>query len=456
MKKLYLSICLILIVLFISSCNNGNPAIYKKNAMELFLDKGDSENALKEINKAIKLDHKDYSLYVLRALIYDSKGNYLEEISDLDMVIQLANADNKKATNAYFQRAISKLNLEEYYGALDDINFFIENADSTNGLEKSYIIKGSIFYSLEDFQNAESMYNLAISANNNKLKGIDIEALVGLSNISKSKKNSLKLLDRAIAIDENNALVYGARSVIFMELGRYNQAYEDLKKSIKLNPSDSRVNFLMGQYFEENGNNKDSAMIYYQQAIKLSPQSPRNETTYLILGALSYKDGNFMEALNFLESAERINPNNHEVLYYLSSIFNERNNNIAALKMINRAIEINPTAYLYYNLKGIILLDSRSYNEAQETFLKSIEINSKSPEAYYNLGRLYSELKNHKKSISFYDKAVNLNFFLEGTLVNRGLEKMKINNISDACLDFRRAFSLGRTDIKPLLDQYCQ
>lgn len=60
----------------------------------------------------------------------------------------------------------------------------------------------------------------------------------------------------------------------------------------------------------------------------------------------------------------------------------------------------------------------------------------------------------YELSISFYNKVVVLNFDLQSILVNLALQEIKVNKVSDACSHLERAYKLGRTDVKPLIDKY--
>ena len=173
------------------------------------------------------------------------------------------------------------------------------------------------------------------------------------------------------------------------------------------------------------------------------------------LGVIQHQTGNLGRALTEFKKAESIIPENDLVLFNYSLALSDFGDDKQALSKITKAIEINPNDEEYYNLQGSIFIDLSSFNEAETAFKKAISINPKFGGAYYNLGYLFGELNDHLQSIKYYDQAVNLNFDLESTLVNRALQKLRINRTSDACLDLKRAYKLGRTDIKDFMDKNC-
>ena len=432
-----------------------NPKEKREEAYGLYED-GKFEKALIAINKAIELEPDSIGNYAIRIFIYEATGKYEEEIADLTKIIQLNK--NSKSLNAYQQRAEAHFQLGQYDKALSDINYFIENRgiDTIGDLTAAYLNKASVLYKLNEIQKAREFYTLTIKENDGQDKAIESQALVGLANLSKSPKEALTLLNKAIEMDNKSSIAYGARASLHMEgLGKADHAYNDLKMAIRLNPSDPILNFKMGQLFANYSDNLDSAVIYFEKAIELSPQSLNNGSIYMNLAVLRHQTGNLNKALADFNKAEAIIPENDLLLYNYAMALSDFGNEEEALSKISKAIANNPDDAEYFNLKGSILLGLSSFDEAEIAFKKAISINPKYGTAYYNLGYLFGELNDHIQSIKYYDKAVNLNFDLETTLVNRALQKIRISRTSDGCADLKRAYNLGRADIKPLIDKRC-
>jgi len=441
------------VLIFLISC--GNPIQDKKNAERFFEDKN-YEKSLLEINKVIDAEPDSISHYAFRVMIYDLMGKYKEEISDLNKIIELNKDKNSKSLHAHHQRAVAQIQLGLYNEALLDIDYFIENRDTVENLAEAYLNKASILYKLNDFQKAREFYTLTIKENNGKEKAIESQALVGLANLSKSSKESLNLLNKAIEIDDKSAIAYGARAALYMDdLGKADKAYNDSKKAISLNPNDATIYFNMGQLFLNYLNKPDSAVLYFEKAIRVSPQSPINDGVYMNLGCIKHRAGKLDSALVDFQKAETFNSKNDLLMYNFALLLSDLTKNKEALQKINNAISVNPNDADYFDTKGTILANLNSFKEAEIAYKNAIKLNPKFGGYSYNLGYLYGEENNHEQSIKYYDKAVQLNYDLEATLVNRALQKMKINKTSDACVDLKRAYKLGRTDIKPLIDKRC-
>lgn len=449
--KTRLAIYAVLFLLF--SC--GNPSQHQKKAEEYFKE-SKYENALFEINKAIEIEPDSISYYSLRVSIYDNTGRFKEEVADLDKIIEFNKKRNGKYINAVFLRAQVRIQLGLYNEALSDIDYFINNRDTVGALIKAHLLKASILYKLNDYNNSKSYYELVLRENIGKDKLIESNALVGLANLSKSPKNALALLEKAIAVDDSSGLAYGARMAVFIELGEIDRAYDDARKALSLTPDDAILNFNMGQLFANYLNNNDSAIQYFERAIMLSPQSPDNDMVYMNLAVVKHRSGNLEGALVDFKNGEAINSRNDLLLYNYSLVLSDLNKNTEALEIINKAILMNRSVAEYFDTKGGILMALSLFKEAETEFKKAILLNPNFGGAYYNLGYLYGEEDNPEQSIKYYDKAVFLDFDLKATLVNRALQKIKTNRISSACSDLEKAYSLGRIDIKPLIEKYCK
>jgi protein O-mannosyl-transferase len=74
-------------------------------------------------------------------------------------------------------------------------------------------------------------------------------------------------------------------------------------------------------------------------------------------------------------------------------------------------LEYSPGAHKAYNALGAHYFDRKDFKKAEENFLAAIQISTRAPEPYYNLGFLYQigPVKDVDKAISYYEKAIKIN-----------------------------------------------
>lgn len=411
------------------------------------------ELALREISIAIVLHPDSSSFYTLRAAIYDSKLRYEEELKDLNKIIEL-NVNEEEILMAYHQRAVVKSNLGLYKEALNDIDYVITHQKSTVcRLSEAYINKASILYKLDDIKGAKSFYNLALSDTANDIK---VSAYLGLSNLANSPEKALELLNKAAKIDENNASILANRATIYLEQGEVDKAFYDSMKAFDIDPKNASNAFNIGQIYALYLNKPDSAVKYFERAIKLDPYSSESAPVYMNLSIMKKNYGDLKSAYNFAKKATELMPEDDKIQYNFAVILSDMRKNREALEAITKAIKINTQEIDYYNLKGVILVNMYLLKDAVEMFKKCIKLKPDFGGAYYNLGYIYGQLADAEQSIYYYKKAVDLNFTLEATLVNLALQEIKIDRTKSACIHLKKAYKLGRKDIKPLLDKYCR
>ena len=203
----------------------------KAESAEFYIDKsyeseerGDYEEALFYLNKAIKIDSKDSNSYYLRGWIKKKLKDSIGALEDFERAVEI----NPEDEDSYFQIGFLKAKSKDYYGSINAYNIAIK-LDKTNpisfynrGLSKSNIgfIKGAI-----------SDYNRAIEINPNYA-----DAYYNLGNLAKDSKDfylAISYYNKVIKIDSNFE-AYTNRGISKSEIGDKKGACDDYKKAINV------------------------------------------------------------------------------------------------------------------------------------------------------------------------------------------------------------------------------
>ncbi|MBI0400073.1 tetratricopeptide repeat protein [Cyclobacterium marinum] len=158
------------------------------------------------------------------------------------------------------------------------------------------------------------------------------------------------------------------------------------------------------------------------------------------------ESGDFDKALSLIQKARVDFPNNYDLIISEAHIYNKLNNNDRFLELLKEGEKsANANDVLFFNI-GVLEQANENYDEAENYYLKAIEINPENVDAYYNLGIVYSKqatlLKNDidnfidqpekydeifldiieifRKSISNYKHAVKLQEYDFDTLFEMG------------------------------------
>lgn len=182
-----------------------------------------------EINSYLKDSAFKYFDWFSKGNIAKEKGNYEEAIQYYSFFIK----KNPNNSNAYYNRGLTKLIIEDYKGAIQDFNTAIE---INQYFDIAYMSRGTAKYFLGD------------------------------------SKGAIRDFDKSIAINPNQTSVYVARGQINSHLGYYDEAIRDYNKAIENNPLDENAYNSRGISRSAAGDLK-GAIQDYTKVIEIDPKS---------------------------------------------------------------------------------------------------------------------------------------------------------------------------------------
>lgn len=247
-----------------------NSQIYSNRGVAKF-KLGLYHEAIKDYDKAIQLDDKNYPAYFNRAIANRMLENNELALKDYDKAIEL----NPHKPDTYNNRGVVKLYLGDYTGAKLDFNQVIKldgsDADGYNN-------RGLVNFKLEDYANALSDFDKAIMLNPNKPDAYINRGVVK----SKLEQNeeAISDFDRAIRINPSNIEFYNNRGVTLIKLQRYDDAIKDYDKAIELDPKNVTAYFNKACAYALM-KNKNEALKWLEKALQLG---------YLVNEALKDED----------------------------------------------------------------------------------------------------------------------------------------------------------------------
>lgn len=284
------------------------------------------------------------------------------------------------------------------------------------GLEKTE--QGNIFY--------KKMGDLALECNNidasleyfkkaHEMNPADREILIKLATINQTYKPD----DIDLTIDYYNSLLEFGEDLdkIYYELGHlYLKKLDKIhsvsafKLAAELNPENPYYNNSLA-YAYVKAELYDDAIEYYQQAIKLNPDSEWTSIVCHALGAI-YADikENYEAAEATFNAGMVLDPNNVDIQLSLGDLYMTQNDIDRAIKTYCDAISVDPMNFLTYAKTGLALWEKDYLEEAVVSFHKSIELNPDFEIAQNNLGVVYLDgYGNPKESVQYFKRAIDLN-----------------------------------------------
>ncbi len=338
------------------SPHKGRP--YMSRGSEYF-QQGDFTKAISDYDKAIELSPDYMIVYIDRAVAYSKQGKLTEAIRDLNKAIEI----NPHREEPYFNLG----------------NFF---ADQGNHIQA---IQG---YTKAIEINPNRAQSYSHRGDSYAKQGNDIQAISDYT--------------RAIEIDPSFAEAYNNRGSVYARQGNYSQAILDYSTSLEINP----------QFAEAYSNLKNARLM------QGNPTKAISEKDYFKLGATSFRQGNFTDAISDFTEAVKINPNFAQAYNDRGLAYYNEGNYSTAIIDYNKAIGLDPDyADAYYN-RGLAWDRQANQTQALSDFNKAIKIKPDNGQTYSNRAIIYYRLRKYDKAWEDVHKAQELGAVVNPQLIS--------------------------------------
>ena len=233
----------------------------------------------------------------------------------------------------------------------------------------------------------------------------------------------------ALAAETSPAETLAKEGVSLMNAGKIEDAILKFNEALKVDSKyDNAYMFLGNIYLSQK--KYDQALLVYNAAIDMMPDAWMYKflraNVYMRLMATKDTDKNADLAIkDFIKAFDVENNISDKYLVY-AFVFNSCSSNTKdkeyrnrALNYVNRAINLNEKNDKAYNLRGIIKLDQKDFDESEKNqnkqiiflsaindFTKAIQCNSCYGDAYYNRGSVYINLNEYDKAIDDFTNAI--------------------------------------------------
>jgi type IV pilus assembly protein PilF len=126
------------------------------------------------------------------------------------------------------------------------------------------------------------------------------------------------------------------------------------------------------------------------------------------LGAAHIRQGDLRLALEKLQEAETLDPNNADVHYELGMVYRGLAVYDLSIKHLNRALELNPDFSDAQNNLGTVYFELKEWDKAIECFQKAASnLLYKTPYiAYDNMGQAYYKKGEYQQAVESYKKSI--------------------------------------------------
>lgn len=215
----------------------------------------------------------------------------------------------------------------------------------------------------------------------------------------------------SVALLASASFSYGqdiAQAKKAIDAEQYESAKSMLKSILKATPNDGRGNFLLGNIYLTQ-TVTDSAKIAYQKGLAGTDGSKLN---YVGLGVIDLDKGNMVAAdANFLLALKDLKKKDVEGLTAIGRAYTNstKPNYKKAIEVLNRAKTINPNDALVQLALGDAFYGDKNQNEAYAAYRNAFQLDPTLLRAKVQLGVLLKGAKSYDEAIKSFNEVIALN-----------------------------------------------
>lgn len=258
----------------------------------------------------------------------------------------------------------------------------------------------------------------------------------------KEYEAAIKEYNKVIELNPHYAVAWNNRGAAKSWLNQMSEAIKDYDKAIKLKPNYVKAYENRGKAFLGLGD-EDKALADFQRASKLNRSNKGGDKVIGEALALS-KSGNFDEALELLNKAAELYPDNQYIFVNRGNIYNNHFRDYeAAIADYNKTIEINNKFSWPYLNRAIAYGRLKRWDEAIVDYGRALEIDQNYASAYNGRAWSYCKIGKFEEALVDANKALQLkpneaNFFDTRACAYIGLKRY-----DEALADLNKAIKLS-------------
>ena len=251
---------------------------------------------------------------------------------------------------------------------------------------------------------------------------------------------ALNEFKKAIEIEPNLADAHNGLGVVYFNQGNLDAAITEYKEAIRIKPDYAKAHNNFGVVYFNQGN-LDAATAEYKEAIRIKPDYA---DAHYSLGLVYFNQGKLDDATAEYKEAIRIKPDYANAHYNLGLVYFNQGKLDDATAEYKEAIRIEPdyAHYAHYGL-GLVYSHQGKLDAAIAEYKEAIRINPDYVEGHYGLGNVYFDQGNLNDAITEYEEAIRINPDYADAHNNLGNVYYNQGKLDDAIDEYKEAIRIN-------------
>lgn len=386
--------------------NISDSKIYMEIANE-YLAAGEIDNALREVDNAIKAYPENVQAFFFKAEILGIAGRYGEAFSAIDSAKQ----------NSGFTPEMEYL-LEHWTGVIhyhkEELSKAAEHLEKSGKLDQSFVTNTVLLIQVySKMDRPDEVLNYAVEWTELEPESAKAWASLGIHNVDAGKyEEGGRALEKAKELDPKSPMVYNYLGRWAEEQSMLKEAENYYRESISLNGSIAFVHLNLGQLYMRLGRT-DKAFPTLTRSLELDPALPY---TYFWLARYHQGRKEYEKASDYFNKAIKLDPDfiSGRIGYAeLCSIWGKELDK--AVEVLNEGLEVsqeNRKAVFYY--LGVLHLMKDELDKSMEYAEKSFAMLGSGEregiaDVHLLMGKIFLKRKDRKSADAELRMAIKLN-----------------------------------------------
>jgi len=392
---------------------------------------GQFEEARKDLVQTKRINPKQAAVYVELGELYHVQNIFNKAINEYEKAIDL----DPQLVQAYYNLgslALTKGDLKKglkYYQKCNEVNPKFPQAYMMQGLVK--------FLARKEDTESIALFDQAVSADSSY-------ALTylwrGLAYISLEKPNEcLKNWNALIRLEPENPLYTLLRGFLYIELGDFDNAFNDLRKAMRLREIDDE-RFTAGQTVLDKRIDLQYAANYL---ITYGYGLDEKSFGFLKKGFCLLLAGKHKEAIEEIRKSERIQPS--ATVYFIDALAYEHfGDHYTALNYYNKALALDNDIFDAHKKRSVYRTELKDWKGAHQDFDDMLRLQPQSPAVFRLRGLSRSNEGDYKGAIEDLTKFMKTDSTDYEVIRTRSVCWTMVKNDKAANEDLRMLLKLGK------------
>ncbi len=329
---------------------------YNENILEIqsvYASLKNYEESWKWLNLTHVNDANRDKINKVKIELFIKEKKFNEAIAILDLVI----AVNPSAENTY-QRASALFEMEDYKGALVDLN----NALAVNDTySKAYYLMGKVYFELEEFDSAIQSFSKSIEIEPRNAK---YHSELAFAFGGKGDTESYgKAFRNALKYEKNNDIINYNYSIYLATKKEYTKAIEYVDKALSVNSKNPDYCLMRAMTLTQIGS-FESAIFWLNKALELG------SVDNLIISIIYSKCKNYVKSLYYADLAEPLNALGYR---HRSHVHFHLGDFSSALIDCDEAFKLEQS-FINYETKILLYAKNGNFSEAKFFYAKGLAL----------------------------------------------------------------------------------